>query len=43
MGVEWSNAAIYVEFYESRKCNTLDFILSEKRKKPVHGLSRRGL
>lgn len=43
MDVEWGSVAICGESCESRGFSTLVFTLREKRKKPVHGLSRRGL
>lgn len=43
MDVKRGRVAICTGPYESHGSSTLDFTLSEKRKKPTHGLSRSGL
>ena len=43
MDVKRRSMAICTGSYESHRYSTSDFTLSEKRKKPAHGLSRRGL
>ena len=43
MDVKRGSVAFCTGPYESHGSSTLDFTLSEKRKKPTHGLSRSGL
>ena len=43
MGVKRGSVAVCTGPYESHGSSTLDFTLSEKRRKPAHGVSRSGL